>query len=309
MKGRQLGFVLMAMIAVGIAGLIIRVVSSGEEDLVLSGLVPLPQDVVTKVTISSGDSEATLIRREDEWTIDGQPVFLPKQNQFWTAVSDIDGAQLISTNPDNYERIGVAEGQGTVVSFYLGPSIQEQFIVGKWTPDVRLCFIRRARKTEVYGVPCLRPDVFDTNPDGWRNPLIVALPTNEIESVTFTYPDEEFILKISEEALLVESDGESQPANAFQVVTVLSTLEALVSSGFATDEEAKGLRFSAPDAALRVITREGALNPDTRLRFLKRDDESYYLSTPTLPTVFIVDNVVADSLLKTKAQLTSTQGE
>ena len=309
MKGRQLGFVLMALIAVGIAGLIIRVVSSGEEELILSGLVPLPQDVVTKVTIRSGDSEVTLNRLDDAWTIGGQSVFLPKQTQFWTAVSEIDGAQLISTNPDNHERIGVAKGQGTEVSFYLGPSIQEQFIVGKWTPDVRLCYVRRVGQTEVYGVSCLRPDVFDSNPDGWRNPLIASIPRNEVASVTFTYADEEFVLRISEDELSVESDGETQPANPIEAVSVLTILETLVASGFADDEEAKGLKFNAPDAVLRVITREGARNPNIRLRFLKRNDESYYLRTLTLPTVFIVDKVVADGLLKTKAQLVSSNGE
>ena len=139
---------LMALIAIGIAGLIVRAVSSGSDELVLSGLLPISQDVVTRVTVrsSNGESEARLVRIGDVWTINNQQAFPPKLAQFWSLVSDIDGARLIATNEYNHRRMGVAEDQGTVVSFYLDEFIQEQFIVGEWSSDVRLCYLRAARE-------------------------------------------------------------------------------------------------------------------------------------------------------------------
>ena len=121
MKSRQVGFVLAALIAIGIAGLIIRFVSVDPEEEILSGLLPMAGNVVTRITLhdSATDKGADLVRIGEFWTINNRPVFPPKMDQFWLAVSAIDGAQLIAENPDNHERMGVADGQGTVVSFYL----------------------------------------------------------------------------------------------------------------------------------------------------------------------------------------------
>ena len=305
MKSRQVGFVLMALIAVGIAGLIVRVVSSGSDELVLKGLMPLAADVVDKVTIRTDDSEAELVRTGDAWRVARYPAFDPMLSQFWTAVADIDGAQLIGTNPDNHQRLGVAKGQGIVVSFYLGPAIQEQFVVSsKWDPDVRLCYLRRSGKDEVYGIPCLRSEVFDPDPDGWRNPVVVAIPKDEVESITFTYPDEEFVLRSGDRNWFVVSGEKEQLADLYEVDGVLTSLEVLVSTGFASDEEAKGVRFDGPDSlSVRVVTKSGAATPTTRLWFLERDDSSYYLKTPTQATVFLLDKIIADRLLKHKDDL------
>ena len=304
MKSRQVGIVLIALIVIGIAGLIARAVSSGPERLFLSGLLPIAVDVNDKITIREADSEAVLIRVGETWTIDNQPVFVPKLSQFWAAVAGLNGAQLIATNPKHHELMGVADGQGTVVSFYRSDFRQEEFIVGNWTPDVRLCYLRRPAKDDVHGIECPNPatTVFDPDPDGWLNPVVVSIPGDEVEAVSFRYPGEEFVLATSEGRWMVLSDdGEANPADPFQVVTVLRTLELLLARGFVDDEEAKGLRFDVPDALIRVATMEGASNPNASLRFLKRDDTSYYLKIPTRATVYIVGQDVIDALLKKRA--------
>ena len=309
MKSRQVGFVLIALIAVGIAGLIARVASSGSDELTLSGLLPLAPDVVTKATIRSNESEVELVRVGDSWRAGSYPAFSAMVEQFWTAVADMDGAQLVATNPDNHERIGVKKGQGTVVSFYLGPAIQEQFIVGKWTSDVRLCYIRRSGKNDVYGIPCLRPDVFAARTDNWRNPLIVAIPTDEVESITFTYPGEEFVLETRGGEWVVTSGEQEQPADLWTVRDALTALEVLVAMGFADDEETKGIDIAAPDASLRVVTRTGASAPTTRLRFFERGDGSFYVTTPAQATVFVLDEATADALLKASADFVQESEE
>ena len=298
MNSRQVGFVLMALIALGIAVLIARVVSSGSDELVLSGLLPIDPSVINRVTFKSEDREAKLERTGDIWTIQNQPVFVPKLAQFWAAVSEIDGAQLVAKNPANHERMRVTEEWGTVVSFFLGEFIQERFIMGEPTPDVRLCYVRRSGSDDVYGIPCGGPNIFDPDPDGWRNPVVVAIPSAEVESVTFTYPGEEFVLKIGEAEWVIANGGEELPADLRQVGSVLGTLKLLIASDFANDEDADALDFRLPDASLRIVTRQGATTPTTRLRFLERDETSYYVSTPVQATVFIVDGGSVDALLK-----------
>ena len=308
MKSRQVGLVLMALIAVGLAGLIIRAVSSGSDEVVLSGLLPLSEEIIDKVVLKSGESQAELVRVGNTWLVGTHEAFPFKVDQLWDAVSDLDGAQLIATNPDNHPRMGVTKEDGTTVYFYLGPSLQEQFIVGEAKPDVLLCYLRRAGKDDVYGIPCPLRRTFDPDPDGWRNPIVVAIPRRDVESVTFTYPDEEFVLKRSEGDWVVVVGGEEKLADLFQVDGVLTALEVMVARGFATDAEAKGLEFDAPDASLRVVTKEGASSPTTRLRFIRRDDISYYARTPVQATVFVLDERITGALLKGSADLLGEEG-
>ena len=315
MKSRQVGFVLIAMIVIGLAGLVIRVVSSGSDEVVLSGLLPISQDVVSKIVIRTEEepiSEVTLVKVRDVWTINNQPAFTLKMDLLWTAVADIENnAQLIAINPINHQRMGVAEGQGTVVSFFLGTSVLERLIVGKWTPDVGLCYIRRSGKNDVYGFPCPAPasaaEIFDTDPNGWLDPFIVRIPRNEVESVTFTYPDEEFVIRLTDGDWVVADDTQEEPADLIQVDTVLRVLEQVFADGFATEEEAKGLNFDTPTASVRIVTTADASVPTTRLRILIRDDLSYYLKTPGRATVFIVSRNLIDLLLRNRSDF-STSG-
>lgn len=302
MKGRQVGFVLIALIAIGVAGLIGRVVSSDSDQIVLSGLLPLAQDIVDRMEIKSDESRAELIRQQDIWFVGNEPVFPPRLFQFWTAVTDIDGAQLIATNPANHETIGVADGQGTVVAFYLGGSTLEQFLVSECTPQSQLCYLRRSGRDEVYGIPYPAPpisgaDIFDTDPNTWRNPVIASIPKVEVESVTFTYPEREFALTLGEGIWLITAAEGQAPADFFAVDGLLSALEVLVAQGFASVTESRDLKFEDADAVLRIVTREGATAPTTSIRFLARDDGSYYVRTPLQPTVFIMAKEAADLVL------------
>ena len=314
MKSRQVGYVLMAMIALGVIALIARIVTSSPNELVLSGLLPITTDVVDGIIIESADgqSRAKLVRPGESriWTISNQRVFEPKLNIFWSLVADFDGAQLVSTNPDNHERIGVADGQATVLTFLVGDFEQEKFLIGKWSRDAALCYLRRPGKTDVHAIECRGPasDVFDSDPQGWRDPIVMAIPRTEVESITFTYADEEFVLKIVDGELVVASGTEQEFADIFQVERVMQAVEGLVASGFADDETARTLAFDSPDAVVRVVTNEDAQNPTTRLRLLKRDDGSYFVRTGASPTVYILSEEVGAQLLISRSQLVEDGG-
>lgn len=291
----------MALIFIGVVGLLFRIVSGGSTELTLKGILPISPDSVDQITLVSvsPDSETKLVRVGDTWLVNRAPVFLPKLVEFWNSVGEIDGAQLVSINPDNHERIGVADGQGLKVAFFFGGSKQEEFLVGKWTPDVRLCYLRRSGRDEVYGIPCPNFNVFDPNPDGWRNPVIVTIPRTDVESITFSYPGEEFNLRLGEGGWVVDDGSTVDTADLFQVSDLLSSLELLIADGFAGEAEADVVDFFGPEAmSVRVVTGPEAQTPTTRLRFVRRDNLSYYVSTPTQATVFITSSQLADTVLK-----------
>ncbi|MCH8062178.1 MAG: DUF4340 domain-containing protein [Chloroflexi bacterium] len=298
MKSRQVGLVLVALIFIGLAGLIIRLVSTESSELTLDGILPVTPEVINKVTISGDFDETTLVKVAGIWQIGRDLTFDDRMAALWGTVREIDGAQLIAVNPASHSRMGVQDGQGIRVSFYRDEFIQEEFIVGLWTPEVRFCYMRRPGKDEVYGVPCPFTNIFDPDPNSWRNPLVTSIPRGEIERIEFAYPDEEFVLAPGGRGWTVDDGSAIEPASLFVIEGVLRNIERLVAGDFATMQEAQGLDFNGPDAiSIRIVTGPDALSPTTRIRLLPRDDLSYYAKTPVQSTVFILGNTVTELLL------------
>ena len=307
MGSKQVGYVLIALIVIGVAGLVLRLIAAGSSELTLEGILPVSPDVIDRVTITTPvGSEARLEKINDIWQIEREDAFVPKLNQLWTASTDIDGAQLIARNPANHDRMGVQEGQGINVAFWLGEFKQEEFIVGKWTQDVRLCYLRKPARDEVYAIPCPFGNIFDSNVDGWRDPIIASIPRDAIESIEFEYPGQEFVLRRVERGWVAETADISEPANVFAVDAILGTLEGFIAGGFAPESETEGLDFIGPGGiSIRIITTEDSGFPTTRVRLLPRDEISLYATTPRRPNVFLVDAPTAGRLLLSLEDFTS----
>ncbi len=296
MKSRHVGFVLMALIVVGIAGLVFRIITSGSDEIILEGLVQVSPQASDRVLLE-GDGFTTELQRlgdaeQGAWFVDDQPVFEPWLQQFWQGVDDLYNAQLVSTNPENHERLGVAQGDSIELSFFRDRrSLQEKFMVGTWQPAARLCYVRRAGHEETYGIPCAGGNIFNPDPDRWKNPVVASIPPNDIAEIQYTYRDEQFIIRPNEDGewFVIDADGSESPSIPFALNGVIGTLQLVVAAGFEDEEVAETLNFTTPDAMVRVITREDAQTPSTRLRFLQRDDRSFYLKIPTTSTVYIVE--------------------
>ena len=314
MKGKQVRVVLAALLIVGLAGLVFRIVSSSENEVVLSGLSPLEREFIDRVVIRSPESEAVVegkvIGNQKIWFVNvTDPVFVPKIDQFWSAMAEIDEAGLIALNVDNHERMGVDEASGTLVEFYLGGAVQEQLIIGSWDQDVRLCYVRRSGQDAVYGIECPVPaaSIFDPTADDWRNPIIASIPAQEVESIVFSYPDQQFAVSLVETEAgyawmasrpIEESPGvEEVEANPYIVQNLLNTFQGLLATGFADDDEADELIFDAATPSIRIQTVEGSTSPTIRLRFLPRDEETSYVKTGSQPTVFVIPRGLAELLL------------
>ena len=301
MKSGQVGYVLIALIALAIAGVIVRLVSAGGGGETLSGLLPIQRDVIDRVTIRTVDTEARLVRRGDAWTIGTHPAFEPKLEQMWDVVDSFEGAQLVSSNPANHERMGVDPRGGTEVIFFLGQAIQERFTVGRWSPDVRQCFLRRGEEDLVYAVSCAFEDLFEPDPDGWRNPVIISVPLEALERVTIRFPsqgDEFFEIDTSGQYPTVLLPDGPQPANPYTAEALVRALSVLVASGFASEEEAAGLNFDVPDASVLVKPREGSQIPTQRIQFIRREDGDYYAKNTARADVFTIEGPVVDSFMQ-----------
>ena len=84
MKGREVGYVLLALIILGVAGVIVKLVTTGNNDQTLTGLLPLHSDVIDEVTIrttefgpDSTEGTAKLSRLGEDWSIKTEFYIIP----------------------------------------------------------------------------------------------------------------------------------------------------------------------------------------------------------------------------------------
>ena len=52
MKSKQIGYVFIAVIIIGVAGLALRLISAGSSELTLEGILPVSPDVIDAVTMT-----------------------------------------------------------------------------------------------------------------------------------------------------------------------------------------------------------------------------------------------------------------
>ncbi len=313
MKSRQVGYVLIALIVIGISGLFYRVVFDGTDEFVLEGLLPINEEIIDQVDIATNDGlTSELIKGNDSyWEVSNNPIFIPKLSAFWEHLDDVPGAQLVARKSTYHSLLGVDEENSTKVSFYVGPSLQEKLHIGKWTGDVRLCYVRKSGKNEVYSIPCSQDGIFSSDPDSWRNPIIMSIIPNDIASFDFIYPDsnESFsVVRTPENDWMVlnQSGVLEGPANLQIIDYLLQSVEVLPASGFEDDSNAKSLDFDAPDGSIRINTTDDSNSPTTRLKLIRKDSDSYFIRASGQSTVYLIRGLLGDFLLMEKSDLLVT---
>jgi hypothetical protein len=279
----------------------------------LEGLLPINEEIIDQVDIATNDGlTSELIKVNDSyWEVSNNPIFIPKLSAFWEHLDDVPGAQLVARKSTYHSLLGVDEENSTKVSFYVGPSLQEKLHIGKWTGDVRLCYVRKSGKNEVYSIPCSQDGIFSSDPDSWRTPIIMSIIPNDIASFDFIYPDsnESFsVVRTPENDWMVlnQSGVLEGPANLQIIDYLLQSVEVLPASGFEDDSNAKSLDFDAPDGSIRINTTDDSNSPTTRLKLIRKDSDSYFIRASGQSTVYLIQGLLGDFLLMEKSDLLVT---
>ena len=120
MKSRQVGYVLIALIVIGLAGLIYRIILGGSDEFVLEGMLPINEQIISQVDITTNDGvKSELIKVNDSyWEVSDNEIFLPKLQAFWKLVDFVPGAQLVARKSKHHQLLGVDEENSTKVSFF-----------------------------------------------------------------------------------------------------------------------------------------------------------------------------------------------
>ena len=312
MGGRQVGFVFAALVVLGLAALVFRFVSAEPDEIILTGVAPLTEETVDRVVIRNNEFETVIEKVDEDWMVGPYPVQRVRFEDMWTTAGMFDEAELIATNPDNHKYMGVSPDNSTLVEFWNQGELVEEFFVGDqqfapigeqvltpWQNFVRLCYLRDPEADDVYGIFCDFPDRFLPDPKFWKNPLITEIPRDEVEVISFKYPEEEFSLRIVNSVWVISQDGvEAGQADPQVVLELLQAIEYLVTSDFPTDDEMRRINFDIADITLFVQVRSSAISSSARLLLIERDEGGYFVKRQGQDYAFIIDEASAPFLLK-----------
>ena len=316
MGGKQVGFVFAALVVLGIAALVFRFISAEPEKIIIQDVAPLTEQTLDKVVIRNNEFETKIEKIDGDWLVGPYPVQRRRFEDMWTTTEMFDEAELIATNPENHPVMGVSPENGTLVEFWNGDDLIEEFFVGDqqfapigerlitpWKNFVRLCFLRDPEEDDVYGIFCDFPDRFLPDPKFWKHPLITEIPRDEVESISFRYPEEEFNLRIENSVWVVSQEGaEVGQADPEKMLELLQAVEYLVTSDFPTDDEMRRLEdagsFDLPDITMFIQVRTGAIARSARLLLLERDEGGFYVKRQGQDYSFIIDDQTAPFVLK-----------
>ena len=312
MGGKQVGFVFAALVILGIAALVFRFISAEPDEILISDVAPLSEETLDKVVIRNNEFETVIEKLEGDWLVGPYPVQRRRFEDMWSTTQMFDAAELIATNPENHPLMGVSPENGTLVEFWNGDELVEEFFVGDqqfapigerlitpWQNFVRLCYLRNPEEDDVYGIFCDFPDRFQPDPRFWKHPLITEIPRDEVESISFRYPEEEFNLRIENSVWVVSQEGaEVGQADPEKMLELLQAVEYLVTSDFPTDDEMSRLNFDLADITIFIQVRTGAIARSARLLLLERDEGGFYVKRQGQDYAFIVDDQTAPFILK-----------
>ena len=317
MGGKQVGFVFAALVVLGIAALVFRFISAEPDEILLTGVAPLTEETLDMVVIRNNEFETRIEKVDGDWQVGPYPVQRRRFEDMWSTTQLFDEAELIATNPENHPLMGVSPENGTLVEFWNEGDLVEEFFVGDqqfapigerlitpWQNYVRLCYLRNPEEDDVYGIFCDFPDRFLPDPKFWKHPLITEIPRDEVESISFRYPEEEFNLRIENSVWVVSQGGaEVGQADPEVMLELLQAVEYMVTSDFPTDDELTRLNFDLADITVFIQVRTGAISRSARLLLLERDEGGYFVKRQGQDYAFIIDDQVAPYMLKRIANL------
>ncbi len=314
MSRRQLGVVVAALLGIVAITVLAAVISSGASERELRGVSELSKNLIDQVILSDKISEATLLKEDGRWMVGNYPVTAWLLDALWETAERIDGADLIATNPENHPLMGVTPSTGSLVQFWSGGQLVGEFIISDrefarpspeaeiispWTAAASLCFIRRPDANEVYGVYCAEPDRFLPVASWWADPVITQLIPQDIQSITFSYPESSYRLnKVSGIEWRLD-DGE-QEANLTKTVDLIERFRVLVADAYPPGEEAATIDFSRPDASVSLVIeeQETAAVRNIELLFVRRDSAFYHIKVAATTWSYLLNVTSTETILQ-----------
>jgi len=252
---KRAGLVFLALLLLwGILALLRRKPS---EEVVQFVLPAFDSATLNQITITSHTDTIQLVRVQgNQWEANGLPAAGDPVNQLYNAVFDSTTAQrseLAARSATSHERMGV-EGMGKVhMLFMAGTDTLADLRVGNPTETGRGAFVRLGDAPEVYRLPTDLARMGAQGVDYWRDKQIVAIPTDQIGTVSVAWPGRRYTVTRADLGWNVDGS----PADTIAVGTLLRGYADLQADGFPTADEAGDIDFARPDGRITMLSTAG----------------------------------------------------
>lgn len=207
-NNKVLVIALLALIALFVVARVFR--SPGLESNLRKDLVSLDTARVTEIRIlpsTAHDQVIKLIKAGDTWTVekegkkheaDGSSV-----KDLLGQISSIDAERMVSRKKEKWETFNVGE-KSTNVSVYYGTDLETNIHIGKsgfnqggggMYGGSAYTYVRLSDEDEVYVVNGFYEGTFNRAFNDWRNKALLRLSREEINKISFQYPDSGFVVE------------------------------------------------------------------------------------------------------------------
>ncbi|MEE8148388.1 MAG: DUF4340 domain-containing protein [Longimicrobiales bacterium] len=236
-----------------------------------------------------------------EWTVNGYEAIPESGDAFSRALEQTRVGEVVSRNPENHRRLGIADGQGRVLTIYAGDAESMALLISDKGQTFDDAYVRRLDDAEVRVVRGNLVDLVRRNVEGWRNKQILGLTADDIQRLEFSFPDEEFAAVRDSTGWHFEPSGATASADIDRVVREVASLRGI---GFAPDAEADTLSWESPAGGVILFGPGGAELGE--VSFLARSTSGYFVRLAGKPVVFTLSQYSGDQVLKRETELTES---
>lgn len=194
---------------------------------------------VSEVRLDGEDGQRVIAREGSSWTIDGLRADSGTVARFWDSVEDASISGLVSRNPENHDRMGLAEESAHSMTFELDGE-SRILLVGDAGTSAGTSFVRKPGSDETYVLSSNFNAHMDRALADWRDRRVVIVDTAAVARIELTAEDGAHTVSRGDSAWTVANGAEADPT---AVRAILEELAILRANGFA---EADHEVFEAP---------------------------------------------------------------
>ncbi|RMD67137.1 DUF4340 domain-containing protein, partial [Candidatus Pacearchaeota archaeon] len=247
-------FLLLLAIAFALAAVVATKMLGDKNTKDTTHTLSLPEyDSVSRIEITDSQDSATLIRRENEWEIDGKLADKKKVQNIWDEMDKLQTNGPVARNPKLHAQFQTDEQNATAVSFFTkGKEPALKILLGKRTTRFSGQYIRFAGEDTVWELEKNVGFLVPANPSLWYDLSLVSLSPSEISSISFSFPSGTFTLskkgksEEGSELWTLSLREEKQDIKQEDLMDFFFALNPLRADRFADEREQKEFRNKNP---------------------------------------------------------------
>jgi Domain of unknown function (DUF4340) len=223
---------------------------TGEEVFALGQVTPASVD---SVVIERSADTVRLVKRADDWAVNGYRADSASVAQLFEQLSDTITAELAGENPATHGRFEVDDATGRKLRMYGNGEVLLDLVVGKRGKDFQSVYVRRPGEDDVYLLSTRVATYVDRGFDDWRNKVIAAVEPDSVSRIDILRGGREYaITRTSDTTWTV--DG--READRDEVTRILDQFRKLNATGFPDAAQQDSVRFDPADR--RAVLRDAA---------------------------------------------------